>query len=138
MLGATDVAECADKSEAECFLLKRPGGPLEAKLATARTCSTACVFVLVGGIHRTIAPGNRVVLSGMEVRSRRAPNISDVRRSALTIGIDQELRTYLHEMGVETEVMDIVDQDSGLKRNTVVPPADWERLHLITSARRAD
>jgi hypothetical protein len=136
MLGATEVAACTDKPETECFLLKRPGGPLDAELTTARTCSTACVLILAGGIHRTITPGNRVVLSGMEVRSRRAPNISDVRRSALTLGIDYELRTYLREMGVETEVMDIVDQDSGLKRNTVVSPADWERLHLITSAPR--
>jgi hypothetical protein len=45
-------------------------------------------------------------------------------RTALTIGLDQEFRTYLREMGVETEVMDIVDQDSGIKRSTLVPPAD--------------
>jgi len=29
--------------------------------------------------------------------------------------------------------MDIVDQNSGFKRNTEMPPADWKRLHLITS-----
>ena len=114
-------------------LADRPvrGNP-DAKVTIAKTCSTACVLILAGGIHRTIDPDTRVVLSGMEVRSRRAPNISDVRRSALTLGIDYELRTYLRDMGVETEVMDIVDQDSGLKRNTPLLPADWERLHLIT------
>jgi hypothetical protein len=133
MVGATEVAACADKPEVECFLLKRPGGPLDAKLSTVRTCDTACILILVGGIHRTIAPGTRVVLSGREVRSRRAPNISDARRTALTIGLDQEYRTYLREMGVDTEVMDIVDQDSGLKRSTEVPPADWTRLHLVPS-----
>ena len=133
MVGATEVAACADKPEAECFQLKRPGGPLDARLTTAKSCSTACVLILAGGIHRTIPPDTHVVMSGMEVRSRRAPNISDLRRSALTIGIDQELRTYLRDVGVETEVMDIVDQNSGLKRNTEMPPADWERLHLITS-----
>lgn len=134
MVGATDVTACADRPEAECFALKRPGGPLDARLNTVRTCDTACVMILVGGIRRTIAPGTRVVLSGMEVRSRLAPNISDVRRSALTIGVDQEFRTYLRDMGVATEVMDIVDQDSGFKRTTLVPETDWIRLHLITSA----
>jgi hypothetical protein len=134
MVGATEVAACADQPEVECFALKRPGGPLDAKLNTVRTCDTACVLFLVGGIHRTIAPGTRVVLSGMEVRSRLAPNISDVRRTALTIGLDQEFRTYLRDVGVETEVMDIIDQDSGLKRSTLVPETDWTRLHLVAPA----
>lgn len=134
MVGATEVGTCADKPDADCFALKRPGGPLEAGLSTVRTCDTACVLILAGGIHRIIAPGTRVVLSGREVRSLRAPNISDERRTALTIAHDQEFRAYLREMGVETEVMDIVDQDSGLKRSTLVPESDWTRLHLITSA----
>jgi hypothetical protein len=56
-----------------------------------------------------------------------------VRRDALTIGRDQEYRAYLGEVGVDPEVMDIVDQNSGLKRSTLVPETDWTRLHLVTS-----
>jgi hypothetical protein len=52
MVGATEVAACADKPEADCFGLKRPGGPLDAKLNMVRTCDTACVLILAGGIHR--------------------------------------------------------------------------------------
>jgi hypothetical protein len=37
--GATDVAACAGKSDADCFALKRPGGPLDATLhASQRPC----------------------------------------------------------------------------------------------------
>ncbi len=135
MDGATIVAACADKSEADCFLLKRPGGPLEAKLNTAgERCDIACVLILAGGIHRSLAPTTRVILSGMEIRNRLAPNVSDERRSALTLGYDNELRAYLREMGIDTRVMDIVDQNSGLERATELPPADWVRLHLVTPA----
>lgn len=135
MGGVTDVAACAGKSAEDCFALKRPGGPLDAALITKNTtCDITCVLILAGGIHRTLPAGTRVIVGGMEIRNRLAPNVAEERRQALTLGYDSELRTYLREMEISTEVMDIVDQNSGLKRSTEVPPSDWTRLHLITSA----
>ena len=43
MEGATEVTACAGKSDADCFALKRPGGPLEATLTTSKSlCDIAC------------------------------------------------------------------------------------------------
>src|SRR5258705_1364685 len=47
--GSTEVEACTGKSEAECFALKRSGGPLDAKLNVADiTCDVACVLTLAG------------------------------------------------------------------------------------------
>jgi hypothetical protein len=135
--GATDVAACAGKTEADCFALKRPGGPLEATLNTrGTTCDITCVLILAGGVHRTLPAGTRVILSGTAIHNRLAPNIDDKRRDYLTLSFDADLRAYLREMEIGTEVMDIVDQNTGLKRSTELPASDWTRLHRVTSAPR--
>ena len=73
--GSTEVAACTGKSEAECFALKRHGGPLDAKLNVADiTCDVACVLTLAGGVHRSLPAGAKLILSGMVVRNRLAPN----------------------------------------------------------------
>jgi hypothetical protein len=135
--GATEVTACRDKSDADCFLLKRPGAPLDAALNTKEArCDNACVLILAGGIHRSLPAGTHVVLTGMAIHDRLVPNIAENRRTALTVGYDQEFRTYLRDMGVDTEVLDIVDQNSGLQRTTELPPSDWTRLRIVTSARQ--
>jgi hypothetical protein len=37
-------------------------------------------------------------------------------------------------MGVDTELLDIVDRNGAQSRATEVPPSDWTRLHLVTAA----
>jgi hypothetical protein len=37
-------------------------------------------------------------------------------------------------MGVDTELLDIVDRNSEQRHATEVPQGDWARLHLVTSA----
>jgi hypothetical protein len=133
--GATEVAACAGKSDAECFALKRPGGPLEATLATKDArCDIACVLMLAGGVHRALHPGTRVILSSMTIRNRMAPNVSDEHREGLTAVYGEQFRVYLHEMGVDTELLDIVDRNSAQRHATEVPQADWTRLNLVTAA----
>lgn len=133
--GATEVAACAGKADADCFALKRPGGPLDAALTTRDArCDIACVLILAGGIHRTLAPGTRVILTGMAIRNRVAPNVSDEHRESLTTIYGEQFRVYLREMGVETELLDIIDRNAGQRLATEVPQADWARLHLVTSA----
>jgi hypothetical protein len=133
--GTTDVEVCHGKDETECFALKRPGGPLEAKVTLTDTrCDLACVLTLAGGVHRTLPAGTRVILGGMSIRNRLAPNVSDERRQGLTVQYGEGLRRYLRDMGVEPELVDIVDRNSEAKRQTEMPPSEWARLHVVTSA----
>jgi hypothetical protein len=133
--GTTEVAACAGKANTDCFALKRPGGPLDATLNTKDTrCDIACVLILAGGIHRTLPAGTRVILTGMEIRNRVAPNVSDEHRDSLTTIYGEQFRVYLREMGVNTELLDIVDGNNETHRAKEVPPADWARLHLVTTA----
>jgi len=131
---ATDVEACAGKSEAECFALKRPGGPLEAKLNLSEPrCDLACVLMLAGGVRRSLAPGTRMILTGMTIHNRLAPNVSNEQRESLTVYFDEQFRVYLREMGVETELLDIVDRNWQSRRATELPPPEWARLHIVTT-----
>jgi hypothetical protein len=135
--GGTEVAACSDKSDADCFALKRPGGPLEATLDTsAAHCDIACVLILAGGIHRTLPAGARVILTGMAIHNRLAPNVSDEHRESLTVIFGEQFRVYLREMGVDTELLDIVDRNSAKQRATELSPSEWTRLHIVTSAQQ--
>jgi hypothetical protein len=133
--GATDVEACDGKSDADCFALKRPGGPLDARMnLTEARCDLACVLMLVGGVHRSLPPGTRMILTGMAIRNRLAPNVSDEHREALTVRFGEQFRLYLREMGVATELLDIVDRNSEVRRPTELPPSEWTRLGIVTAA----
>jgi hypothetical protein len=102
-VGTTEVIVCNGKSEAECFALKRSGGPLDAQAnVTDARCDLACVLMLAGGVHRSLPPGTRMVLSGMVIRNRLAPNVSDERREGLTARFGEQFRMYLRDMGVRS------------------------------------
>jgi hypothetical protein len=132
--GETEVAACKDKSDTDCFALKRPGGPLDATLNMSDgRCDITCVLILAGGIHRSLHAGTRVILTGMEIRNRVAPNVSDEHRESLTTIFGEQFRLYLREMGIDTELLDVVDRNNAERRATEVPPPDWTRLHLVTS-----
>ena len=132
--GATDVAACNGKSEAECFALKRPGGPLDARLTLTKTrCDLACVLTLAGGVHRTLPAGARMILGRMSIHNRLAPNVSEEHRQGLTVLFGDQFRRYLKEMGVEPELLDIIDRNSKARRATEMPPSEWLRLHIVTS-----
>lgn len=133
--GSTEIEACNGKTETECFALKRPGGPLEAKLnlADAR-CELGCVLMLAGGVHRSLPTGTRMILSGMSIRNRLAPNVSDERREGLTVRFGELFRVYLREMGVEPELLDIVDSNSKSRRQTELPPSEWTRLRIVTAS----
>lgn len=131
--GATVAEACDGKSEAECFALKRQGGPLEARLSQPDpACDLACVLVLAGGVHRNLPQGAKVVLTGRFVRNRLAPNVSAEQRESLTTHFGEQYRKYLHDMGVEPELIDIVDRIPEGGRPVQVPPSDWARLHIVT------
>jgi hypothetical protein len=131
--GATEVEACAGRSDADCFAVKRPGGPLDATLSVPDpACDLACVLVLAGGVHRSLPEGARVVLTGRSIHNRRAPNVSTEQRDSLTVIFGEQYRKYLLEMGVEPGLVDIVDGIGEGGRPLVVPPADLARLHIVT------
>ncbi len=132
-VGSTEVEACNGKSDAECFALKRPGGPLDARLKSPDApCGLACVLVLAGGVHRSLPPGSRVVLTGMFIHNRMAPTVSQEARDTLPGKFGEQFRKYLRDMGVDTELLDIVDRQSESKRGVEIPAADWARLHVVT------
>ena len=133
--GTTDVEACSGKSEAECFALKRPGGPLDAKLNLSDPrCDLACVLMLAGGVHRSLPPGTRIILSGTFISNRLALNVSDEHRAGLTALFGEQFRIYLRDMGVEQELLDIVDRNSESRRQTELPPSEWARLRIVTTS----
>ena len=102
-------------------------------LSDAR-CDLGCVLMLAGGVHRTLPPGTRMILSGMSIRNRLAPNVSDEGREGLTVRFGELFRVYLREMGVEPELLDTVDRNSESRRQTELPPSEWTRLRIITAS----
>lgn len=132
-VGATEVEQCRGKAEAECFALKRPGGPLDARITPLEEpCITSCVLMLAGGVHRSLPEGTRVVLNGMVIRNRLAPNVSQEARDTLPGRFGEEFRRYLRDMGVETELLDIVDRRGESGRAVEMPASEWKRLHIVT------
>ena len=134
MAGPTDVEACHGKAEAECFALKRLGGPLDARLnAPDAPCDLACVLILAGGVHRGLPAATKVILSGMFIRNRLAPNVSKDEREGASTRFGELFRIYLRDMGVDTELLDIVDKNSEARRQTELPPAEWMRLRIVTA-----
>jgi hypothetical protein len=135
-VGATEVEVCRGKPEAECFALKRPGGPLDARIRSLEApCELTCVLMLAGGVHRTLPAGTRVVLTGMFLRNRMAPNVSPEARDTLPERYGEQFRKYLRDMGVETELLDIVDAQGESRRGVKMPASEWARLHIVTPPR---
>ncbi|MBR0777754.1 hypothetical protein JQ543_17410 [Bradyrhizobium diazoefficiens] len=131
--GVTVVEACAGKPEEECFALKRPGGPLDARVTPPfPACDFACVLMLAGGVHRDLPQGAKVVLTGRTIRNRLAPNVAAEQRESLTVHFGEQYRKYLQDMGVAPEVVDIVDRIGEGGRPIVMPPAEWARLHIVT------
>ncbi|MBP2426130.1 hypothetical protein AB7M49_006821 [Bradyrhizobium elkanii] len=132
-VAATEVEACTGKSEEECFALKRPGGPLDAKeKLSGAPCELACVLMLAGGVHRSLPPGNRVILTArMQIYDRLASNVSAEHRDSLTTIFTDQFRRYLSEMGIDHELFDVTADRAG-GRYVEVPASEWARLHLVT------
>ena len=132
-VGTTEVTACIGKPESECFALKRPGGPLDARIKSPDApCDLTCVLMLAGGVHRSLPAGAHVVLGGMLLRNRLAPNVSQEARDTLPERYGEAFRKYLRDMGVETELLDIADRQTEARRAVEVPASEWTRLHIVT------
>jgi hypothetical protein len=133
--GSTEVEACNGKSGMECFQLKRPSGPLDARINLSEMrCDLGCVLMLAGGVHRSLPRGTRMILNGMFIRNRLAPNVSDEHREGLTARFSEKFRLYLREMGVEPELLDIIDSNPDPRRGIELPPSEWTRLRIVTAS----
>jgi hypothetical protein len=84
--------------------------------------------MLAAGVRRSLPAGTKVDVSGMILRNRLAPNVSQEARD--TYG--EQFRKYLRDMGAETELLDIADRQTEARRAVEVPASEWTRLHIVT------
>jgi hypothetical protein len=132
--GATIVADCANVTETECFAIKRIGKVLDAKIdTTSVACDVNCVLVLAGGVHRTLPADAKVVIGPTHIANRLAPNVSAEHQVGLQTQFSNQFRLYLSQMGVSTEIVDIIDRDAQTGRPTQLSSKDWLRLGLVTA-----
>jgi hypothetical protein len=73
-----------------------------------------------------------VMLTVMSINTRFAHKVSKEERTGATARFDELFRIYLRDMGVDTELLDIVDRTSDVRRRVELPPSEWTRLHLVT------
>jgi hypothetical protein len=132
--GSTVVSQCASTTEAECFGLKRSGGPLAARIDSSSVeCDLACVFLLAGGVERTLPADSKVVINSAQVRNRLGTSVSAEHQEGLKAYYSQQFRLYLTQMGVRPELVDIIDRNSDLGRATRLSPNECLRLGLVTA-----
>jgi len=132
-VAGTRLAQCWGASETACFALKQGGGPLEGNIDRSFVdCDIVCVLILAGGVNRTLPANARVVVRPPHIRNRLAPNVSPERREGVKARFDEQVRLYLTEMGVSTEVADIIDQAAASGRAIAIRRDGWLRLHIVT------
>jgi hypothetical protein len=133
MAASTRVERCSGASQADCFALKRGGGPLDASIDTWGVhCDIACVLALAGGVRRTLPRGAKVVLGGRGIKNRLGLNVSDQQREGLQAKFGEQFRLYLTQMGVAPEFMDIIDRNTEQQASSELRPEDWMRLRIVT------
>jgi hypothetical protein len=131
--GVTRIERCVGTTEADCFMLKRGGGPFEARIdASAVHCDVACVLVLAGGVHRTLPPTTWMIIGGRAIKNRLGLNVADERREGLQARFGEQFRLYLTQMGISPEFMDIIDRNTEQRRPTELKADDWARLRIVT------
>ena len=132
--GKTVVAGCAEATEAACIALKRGGKPLDGGIdISAVECDIVCLLILAGGVHRTLPADAKVVIGPTHIRDRLAPDVSEDRQRGLQAFYGDQYRLYLKQMGVGTDVVGIIEQNSATGRATQISRADWLQLGIITA-----
>jgi hypothetical protein len=132
--GTTVVADCAKVTEADCLALKRSGKPVNAGIDSSSVeCDIACVLMMAGGVHRTLPADARVIIGSMQITNRLAPNVSSEGRQELQAHYGDQFRLYLTQMGVQPEVVDIIDRNSENHRATRLSSSEWLRLGIATA-----
>jgi hypothetical protein len=111
-VGRTLPFACAPGKESDdhCLALKRSGHPIAAELrSTGASCSSACVYALLGAKTRLVPPDARLGVHA----SRRVHVYPDGRVTRTAADDDgrlaqatNDLKDYVHEMGVDVALID--------------------------------
>ena len=132
-VGTTFVAGCTNATDAACFARKRSGEPLDATVGTTAVgCDVVCVLALAGGVHRTLPAGARVIIGPTHIVNRVAPNVSKEQQQGLQASYSDQYRLYLKQMGVDPQVVDIIDRAAQTGHTIEISSQDWGRLGLAT------
>ena len=132
-VGRTLVDDCRDASKADCEALKRAGAPLNASLSESAMCDTACILSLAGGARRTVPAATAVIIGGWRIYSRRDLNIADEIREGRHAYLRDQFKVYLTQMGVDPQVVDIMEGNYEHQTNTALSRADLVQLRIVTS-----
>jgi hypothetical protein len=90
------------------------------------------VLILSGGVKRIVPADTNVVIGPTHIKNRLAPNISPEHQAGLTVRYGEQFRIYPKDMGVSTEVADIVDTAGSTGRARRLSRNDWMRLRIAT------
>ena len=77
--------------------------------------------------------GTTAIIQGTQIRHRLGLNVSDEGREGLHVRYSEQVRRYLTQMGVDSELADMIDANYGTSRNTELSRADLTRLRIVTS-----
>lgn len=106
-VGQTMATACSPEAQADdrCLVIKL-GGDVQAKLSTEGTvCASACVFMLLGGAVREVAPDTLIGIHEGRFESRNGRRIE----SELTHQrIATSFSIFIQAMGVEHELADLI------------------------------
>jgi hypothetical protein len=123
-LGRTIPTDCGDdkdeKKAKACSELKMSGKKLEADLRVSEgRCNSTCVYAVLGGKTRAVAPGARlgvhaaqrvkVTLADKKVKEIDYSKLSPREQKENLKRIRDMLRTYVREMGIDLELVDVSD-----------------------------
>lgn len=101
------------------------GGIVRGKFSSRADCESMCGFVLLGGLHRTVPPGARVMVHQIWLGDRRDdPTAANYTAEDLVL-VQRDigrLAKYTIEMGGSIDLLDLALR---------IPP--WEPMHALTA-----
>jgi len=131
-VGRTIPDQCRGVSESDCIALKLSGASLDASLSSIDTCELPCIFMLAGGVRRTLPEDTTVLIHGTQLFSRLGLNIADDHRRGLHARFREQTKLYFAQMGVDPTIADLIDANEGIARGTRLSRADSVRFRIVT------
>ena len=114
----TIPAACQGVSEQVCRSLKQSGQVLQSSLRSFSTCSSACVFALIGAKVRQVPPGSRLgVHAGKVLPYRMDGSRIDLSDKQVALNqrirleeINAQMRRYVQEMKIDARMFDLLSK----------------------------
>ena len=101
--------KCVNLDDNACTALKQTGEVLAAELHSVGTCSSACVFAVIGAKVRQIPPGARLGVHESRItllRNGVVVSVSDTSETHIPGGITRH-RSYVRDMGIDVRLLEL-------------------------------